>query len=262
MADFSSYQNQERERRGLLIGSSLGIGAAFAIPAVRQTATRVLLGGVAAVGRKLSKSMSVSPIRSTASELKSLLETALPRAAQSSLGVERSTDLIQKALAKGSPSQVAAVHARELATSTAFQRFLNTGMKKELRGIFKDPEIERIVNRHVAEAHRLDPSTALDKIMTRERGRIYKSMLDSQAVFPSLMEVEKNPVFQQARGQIEQLAATHVGNLGQKTWFDTVASHFGATRVRLGDKSKIVGTLLAPSGGWVGRRSIFAPPPP
>src|SRR5581483_6722335 len=98
MSDFANYRDREKERRGLLVGAALGIGAAFAIPVVRQGAAKLLLGGVSALGRKFGRGLAPMRLQSTASELVSLLDTALPKAAQASLAAERATADLATAL--------------------------------------------------------------------------------------------------------------------------------------------------------------------
>jgi hypothetical protein len=231
MSDFSSYRDDEKQRRGLLVGAALGIGAAFAIPVVRKEANKILLGGVAAAGRRFGGSVRALRLQSTAAELVGLVEHGLPRAAQASVAAERAAIDLEGALAK-SGAENAALHARELATSTAFRRFLNSGVRRDLARAMRHEEVGAILGRHAAEVARLNPAEALDSIMNRQRGLIEETL--SRVSRPTLQEAASLPATQAAQQAISRLANQHLKDMSQRSLLGRLAGRMGIEPVTLG----------------------------
>lgn len=231
MSDFSNYRDQEKERRGLLLGAALGIGAAFAIPVVRRAAGTYLLGGIAAAGRRFGGSVRPTLIQSSAAELKGLLGYALPRTAQAAIASERAAIALERELVK-SGAENAAIHARELATSTAFRRFLNSGSKRSLARAMRHEEVRGIIGRHAAEVARLTPGTVLQDILS-ERTRLISGTLAGVSR-PTLAEAAALPATRAAKEAISRLTGQHLEGMTKRGFLGRMAGRLGIENVTLG----------------------------
>lgn len=243
MADFGNYRDDEKQRRGILLGAALGIGAAFAIPVVRREAAKFMLGGVAKLGRRYGAGLAPMSISSTASELAGLVERGIPRAAQASMAAERAALDLEVALSR-SGAENAAIHARELATTTAFRRFLNTGVRKTLSRAMRNEEVGGIIGRHAAEVARLNPSEALDSIMAGRRRLIEETIMG--VARPTLQEAASLPATRAAREAVSRLAGKHLEGMTQRSLLGKFAGLFGVENVTLGHD--LAAKAVAPGG--------------